>query len=174
MSRISSPFPSALIVVVLAAMTLSACGGGGATSAQGLYGGSGTVRQAGLSAASGPASLRAGSSSLGRILVDAQGRTLYLFKADRGARSACRGGCASAWPPLRTSGKPGVGNGVDPAKVGTAPRSDGKVQVTYNGHPLYSYVGDSKPGDVTGQGLTAFGATWFAVSPAGNQVSKHP
>jgi predicted lipoprotein with Yx(FWY)xxD motif len=108
---------------------------------------------------------------LGRILVDSTGRTLYLFKGDVGTKSKCFGACAIAWPPLRTGGKPAVRSGARAALVGTTKRSDGARQVTYNGHPLYLFIKDHKPGDVTGQGVTAFGATWSAVSPAGKQIS---
>jgi predicted lipoprotein with Yx(FWY)xxD motif len=111
---------------------------------------------------------------LGRILVDSTGRTLYLFKGDSGASSACSGACAVAWRPLRTSATPGVAGGADAALVGTIPRSDGARQVTYNGHPLYRFVKDHKPGDVNGQGEIAFGAAWFAVSAAGNAIASHP
>jgi predicted lipoprotein with Yx(FWY)xxD motif len=111
---------------------------------------------------------------LGRILVDSTGRTLYLFKGDSGTSSACSGACAVAWPPLRTGATPAVAGGATAALVGTTPRSDGARQVTYNGHPLYTFVKDHKPGDVNGQGVTAFGATWSAVSPAGNAIASHP
>jgi predicted lipoprotein with Yx(FWY)xxD motif len=111
---------------------------------------------------------------LGQILVDSTGRTLYVFKADTGNSSACSGACAVAWPPLRTGGAPAVAGGASAALLGTIPRSDGARQVTYNGHPLYLFVKDLKPGDVNGQGVTAFGAAWFAVSAAGNQISSHP
>jgi predicted lipoprotein with Yx(FWY)xxD motif len=107
---------------------------------------------------------------LGRILVDSAGRTLYLFKADSSTSSACSGACAVAWPPLRTGATPVAAGGANAALVGTVPRSDGARQVTYNGHPLYTFVKDHKPGDVNGQGVTAFGAAWFAVSPTGNQT----
>ena len=110
----------------------------------------------------------------GRISVDSTGRTLYLFKADSRTTSACSGACAVAWPPLRTGATPAVAGGANAALVGTISRSDGAQQVTYNGHPLYLFVKDHKPGDVNGQGLTAFGAAWFAVSPDGNQISSHP
>jgi predicted lipoprotein with Yx(FWY)xxD motif len=112
-----------------------------------------------------------GKTGLGTILVDSQGRTLYLFKKDSGTTSACTGACAGAWPPLRANGKPTVGSGVSASKIGTTARSDGKPQVTYNGHPLYLFVKDTKPGDTNGQGVTAFGAGWFALTAAGNQAS---
>jgi predicted lipoprotein with Yx(FWY)xxD motif len=114
------------------------------------------------------------NGSLGSILVDSQGRTLYLFKKDSGTKSACSGACAAAWPPLRVTGKPTVGSGATASMVGTATRSDGQPQVTYNGHPLYRFSGDHTAGDTNGQGITAFGAAWFALSPAGNQVSGKP
>ena len=84
---------------------------------------------------------------------------------------ACYGACASAWSPLRTSGKPTVGGGANASMVGVTARSDGKQQVTYNGHPVYLFQSDQNPGDTNGQGVTEFGAMWFALSPAGNLVS---
>src|SRR3954470_22223628 len=114
-------------------------------------------------------------SRLGKILVDSRGRTLYLFKKDKGKKSACSGACAQFWPPLRTSGKPKAGSGAKASLIGTTKRSDGKPQVTYNGHPVYSFVMDKKAGDTNGEGVTAFGGKWFAISPSGKQVSpKRP
>jgi hypothetical protein len=86
--------------------------------------------------------------------------------------SACSGACAIAWPPLRTGGTPAVADGASTGLVGTVERSDGSRQVTYKGHPLYTFSKDQRPADVNGQGVTAFGAAWFAVSPTGNQVSS--
>ena len=105
---------------------------------------------------------------LGTILVDSKGRTL---RRDPGPESTCLGACASAWPPLRATGKPTVSGGADGSLVGTSPRSDGRQQVTYNGHPLYLYAGDEKAGDTRGEGLTALGASWYALTPSGQQVS---
>jgi predicted lipoprotein with Yx(FWY)xxD motif len=113
----------------------------------------------------------ANDGNLGTILVDSQGRTLYLFEKDSDTKSACYGACASAWPPLRDGGKPTVGSGLNAALVGTTSRSDGMAQVTYNGHPLYLFSGDQKPGDTNGQGSTAFDGGWYALSRAGNQVT---
>src|SRR4051794_39852173 len=94
--------------------------------------------------ASGQAATVGGAnSSLGNILVDSQGRTLYLFKKDTGSTSTCTGACAAAWPPLAASGRPTVGSGASASKVGTTKRSDGKLQVTYSGHPLYRFMGDN-------------------------------
>jgi predicted lipoprotein with Yx(FWY)xxD motif len=111
------------------------------------------------------------STRLGKILVNSRGQTLYLFKKDSGKKSKCFGACASAWPPLRAIGKPTVGSGAHASMVGTTARSDGARQVTYNGHPVYLFSDDQRPGDTNGEGLTAFGGRWYAVSPAGNQVS---
>jgi predicted lipoprotein with Yx(FWY)xxD motif len=116
--------------------------------------------------------VRVANSRLGKILVDSQGRTLYLFQKDSGNKSACTGPCAGAWPPLRANGKPTVGSGAKASLVGTTARSDGGPQVTYNGHPLYLFVKDTKAGDTNGEGKTAFGGRWFAVSPTGKQVSQ--
>jgi predicted lipoprotein with Yx(FWY)xxD motif len=158
----SITFLAGAAVVLLAALALAGCGGGGASS-----------QAAPPKTANGqPATVGvANDSNLGEILVNSQARTLYLFLKDSGTTSACTGACAAAWPPLRANGKPTLGSGANASLLGTATRSDGNPQVTYNGHPLYLYAGDQKPGDTNGQGLTQFGAGWFALSPAGNQVS---
>jgi predicted lipoprotein with Yx(FWY)xxD motif len=109
-------------------------------------------------------------TSLGKVLVDSRGRTLYLFEKDTGSKSTCSGACASAWPPLRTSGTPKAGSGVTASLLGTTTRSDGNDEVTYNGHPLYYYAGDQKAGDTNGQDLNQFGASWYVLSPAGNKI----
>jgi predicted lipoprotein with Yx(FWY)xxD motif len=111
-------------------------------------------------------------AQLGTILVDAKGRTLYLFEKDQGVKSSCYGGCASVWPPLTTSGKPQAGPGASAALLGTTSRTDGTTEVTYNGHPLYYYVSDTQPGQTSGEGLNQFGAGWDALSPAGNKIDK--
>ena len=112
------------------------------------------------------------SSGLGKILVDSKGRSLYLFEKDTGTKSTCSGACASAWPPLTTTGKPKAGSGVTASLLGTTTRSDGKTEVTYNGHPLYYYAGDQKAGDTNGQNLDQFGAEWYVLSPAGKKVEN--
>jgi predicted lipoprotein with Yx(FWY)xxD motif len=151
-------------VIPLVALTVAACGGGGAATAA-----SPPKTSSGASATVGVA-----NGSLGSILVNSTGRTLYLFKADVGATSACSGACATAWPPLLAAGKPTAGTGLTASKLGTITRSGGNRQVTYNGHPLYLFIKDHKPGDVNGQGVTAFGAAWFALTPSGNQASAPP
>jgi predicted lipoprotein with Yx(FWY)xxD motif len=113
-------------------------------------------------------------SNLGTILVDSNGRTIYLFEKDSGTKSSCFGGCASSWPPVRAKGKPAVGGGLDDSLVGTTPRSDGAAQITYNGHPLYLFAGDQSAGQTNGQGLTEFGGSWFALNSAGEAVATKP
>jgi predicted lipoprotein with Yx(FWY)xxD motif len=112
-----------------------------------------------------------GNTGLGNVLVNSAGMTLYMFAKDTGTQSTCTGACAQNWPPLLDNGKPTAGSGATASMLGTTTRSDGGSQVTYNGHPLYLFAGDNAPGDTNGQGLTAFGGSWFALSPAGNQVS---
>jgi predicted lipoprotein with Yx(FWY)xxD motif len=148
--------------LALAALTVAACGG------------SGTSRAAAPPRTKDgrPATIGVANGGLGRVLVNSQGRTLYLFQKDSGTRSACTGACATFWPPLRTSSKPAVGSGASASLLATTTRSDGGSQITYNGHPLYLYSGDHKPGDTKGEGLTAFGGSWFALTPAGTQVSR--
>ena len=117
-----------------------------------------------------PATVGVENTNLGKVLDDSQGRTLYVFQADSGTKSNCSGACATNWPPL-TSSNPTVGKGANASMVGTSKRSDGKTQVTYNGHPLYTFAGDSGPGDTSGQGVNAFGGLWYVLSPAGQQVT---
>ncbi|WP_406098947.1 hypothetical protein [Streptomyces canus] len=112
----------------------------------------------------------ASAGKLGTILVDGKGRTLYLFEADKSTTSTCDGACATAWPPLLTSGSPSVGGSAKSSLLATSKRSDGTTQVTYHGHPLYGYAGDSTPGDTNGQALNQFGAEWYVLDAGGNKV----
>jgi predicted lipoprotein with Yx(FWY)xxD motif len=111
-------------------------------------------------------------TSLGRIIVNSNGHTLYLFGKDRNGKSACTGQCAVFWPPLIMSGKPGVAGGAKASLIGSTRRADGRLQVTYNHHPLYTFVKDKKAGQTNGEGVSAFGATWLAISPAGAKIAK--
>ena len=123
------------------------------------------------SAASSTATIKLRSTSLGKIVVDSKGRTLYLFEKDKNGKSACSGQCAANWPPALVTGKPKVGSGLSASKVGTTTRSGGKHQVTYGGHPLYTFIVDKgKPGSVKGEGLKAFGAEWYVVGANGKKV----
>jgi predicted lipoprotein with Yx(FWY)xxD motif len=118
------------------------------------------------------ATVRAWQSKLGRILVDGRGRTLYLFENDKRGSSTCNGACATAWPPLITSGTPRAAAGAKASLLGTSKRKDGRWQVTYDRHPLYTFVKDTKKGQTNGEEVDAFGAEWYAVSAAGAKVEK--
>ena len=122
--------------------------------------------------ATGGTRVAIGKSALGRILVDSKGITLYDFPPDKGTTSVCYGACAALWPPLITKGKPLAGPGVRASLLGTTKRKDGKLEVTYNGHPLYYFVSDRKPGQTTGQGLIQFGGPWWVLSPAGKEIHR--
>ena len=162
MSRTPLTLLASAAVIPLTALALASCGGGGNDA---------TAASPPPKTASGKsATLGVQSTSLGKILDDSQGRTLYVFQGDSGTKSNCSGACATNWPPL-TSAKPTVGKGASASMIGTTKRSDGKTQVTYNGHPLYTFAGDSSPGDTSGQGVSAFGGLWYALSPTGQQVT---
>jgi predicted lipoprotein with Yx(FWY)xxD motif len=111
-------------------------------------------------------------SGLGRIVVDGRGRTLYLFEKDRRGSSACSGLCATYWPPLLANRKWLAIKGVKQSLLASIRRADGSRQVTYAGHPLYLFSGDTKRGQTNGEGLTDFGAGWYAVSPAGKKIDR--
>ena len=151
-----------LAALPLTVVALAGCGGGGSKAS--------TAPAAPKTANGAPATIGVAKVGLGKILVNSHGRTLYLFQKDSGTTSACTGACAVNWPPLRASGKPTLGSGADTTLVGTSMRSNGKRQLTYNGHPLYVFSGDARAGDTNGEGVSAFGGLWYAISPAGNQV----
>jgi predicted lipoprotein with Yx(FWY)xxD motif len=106
-------------------------------------------------------------SDLGQIVVDAEGRTLYVFLVDEGSESACYDECEDNWPPLTVDGEPVAGEGIDGSLLGTSARTDGSMQVTLDGHPLYLFGGDQAAGDVNGQGVSD---VWFVVSPSGRVI----
>jgi len=111
-------------------------------------------------------------TALGSVVVDSRGRTLYLFEKDKRGHSACSGVCAAYWPPLLTSAKPLAAPGTKQSLLGTIRRSDGGKQVTFAGHPLYLFSGDTKRGETNGEGLTDFGASWYALSPSGKKIDR--
>jgi predicted lipoprotein with Yx(FWY)xxD motif len=124
--------------------------------------------------ASGTADTRVNvrTTPLGKILVTTQGHALYLFAPDTRGKSTCYGSCATYWPPLLSGAKPTGGTGVKGSLLGLTVRKDGKHQVTYNGHPLYTYVGDRAAGKTSGEGLNLSGGLWWVVSPAGKAVKN--
>jgi predicted lipoprotein with Yx(FWY)xxD motif len=141
------------------ALLVAACGG----SAQ-------PAKQATKPAASQSGGLKVTTSGKG-FLTDGSGRALYLWVADTGSKSVCSGECADDWPPLTTQGTPAAGGGVKAGDLGTTARSGGAKQVTYDGHPLYYYEGDTGPGTTTGQGSPQFGAKWWLVAPSGKAIT---
>jgi predicted lipoprotein with Yx(FWY)xxD motif len=156
---------------VLAAAALA---GGGAALDAALSGPLSAAAAAPASGAATPAtSAGIGVATLppGTALVDGAGRTLYVFEADTGTMSTCSGACAQVWPPLLSSGAaPGTTGAAQATLVGRSPRADGTQQVTYNGHPLYYFAGDTAPGDAKGQGIHNFGGGWYVVTPAGDKI----
>lgn len=157
------PFLISVVLLLLSALSVAACGRGGSS----------TAAEAPPRTSSGrAATVGEANSSLGKIVVDSRSRTLYLFKAGSGSTSACTEAYANAWPPLLARGNPSAGGGANASLVATIERSGGGPQVTYNGHPLCRFADGQKPGDVNGQGVTAFGAPWYALSPSGRQISS--
>jgi predicted lipoprotein with Yx(FWY)xxD motif len=165
----------ALCLTAAAAVVIAGCGGGDSTSSGSAYGGKGA---GGSKPASETAEAGAGGDGvvsaakvgdLGTILVDSEGRTLYDFHKDKGSKSACYGACAGAWPPLLTEGDPQAQGPADRSMLGTTKRKDGSVQVTYDGWPLYTYVGDQNPGEANGNDIDQFGAEWYALQPNGEE-----
>jgi predicted lipoprotein with Yx(FWY)xxD motif len=151
----------------LALATALIVAGCGSSYSSGPYGSAG-----GASAADGAARVGVANSPLGRVLVGNNDRTLYLFEKDKNRRSACYGQCATYWPPLLTQGQPVAQAGVMQLLLGTTRRANGSEQVTYAGHPLYGFVQDREPGQITGEGSEQFGAEWDALSPAGEQIES--
>jgi predicted lipoprotein with Yx(FWY)xxD motif len=161
-----------VLAVGAVALVVAGCGGGSnKSSSSSAAPATTTPSTASTSGGGGGAAVALRKTDLGMILVSG-GRTLYLFEKDKGPKSTCSGACASSWPPLTTSGKPKAGKGVTAAMLGTSKRGDGTTEVTYNGHPLYFYAGDSSPGQTTGQGLDQFGAEWYVLSAKGDKVEK--
>lgn len=177
-----------LCLAATVAVAIAGCGGGDSTSSGSAYGGksggsgSKPAAETGEAAAKGGygegAEAPSGGSGivsaakvgdLGTILVDSAGRTLYDFHKDKGSKSACYGACAGAWPPLLTDGDPQAQGPADRSMLGTTKRKDGTVQVTYNGWPLYTYVGDQNPGEANGNDIDQFGAEWYALQPNGQE-----
>jgi len=182
------------LLAVLGAMALAVagCGGGGSSTSESSnaganenassesssrYGGESESEDKSASSESAPgAESGAGVVSLGNVqklgmvLVDSNGMTLYDFHKDKGTTSSCYGPCAEGWPPMLTEGEPTVGNGASSSKLGTTERKDGTMQVTYAGHPLYTFVEDKKPGEANGNDVSAFGAQWYALKGNGEEA----
>ena len=165
---------------LLAVLALVAAGcGSDSSSSGGAYGGTGgggsdttsTASSETKPAPSGGDGIVSAAKvgDLGTILVDSEGLTLYDFHKDKGSTSSCYGACAAAWPPLLTDGDPQAQGAAQRSMLGTTKRKDGSVQVTYNGWPLYTYVGDQGPGEANGNDFSQFGAQWYALMPNGKE-----
>jgi predicted lipoprotein with Yx(FWY)xxD motif len=169
-------FAALALLAAVAALAVAGCGSSNSSSGSGgAYGsseGSSETSTSSSSAGGGEAAVVsiASNPKLGKIIVDSKGFTLYDFHKDKGTKSACYGGCAQVWPPLTSEGAPAAGNGASASKLGTTKRSDGTMQVTYAGHPIYTYTADTKPGDVKGNDFSSFGAQWYALAPSGEEV----
>ena len=166
-SRLIASLASAALIS-LSPLAFAACGGAAATASRPPS----TATPTAKSSSAASTTVGVANSGLGSILVDARGRTLYLWRADTGTKSTCSGACATAWPPLLTTKRPSAGRGAKASLIGTTKRSDGAEQVTYNQHPLYLFTGDTPSGQATGQGSTGFGAPWYVLSPGGNQITR--
>ena len=169
MTRILAIVAVASVAAVVAIIGLGASGSNARAGAAGTHYGGGLYPAAGSRPAGG-AAVGVRRTSLGRTLVDAQGRTLYLFEADRPNLSNCSSACLADWPALQAQAKPQARGGAEQSKLGTIRRSGGTLQVTYAGHPLYLYAGDRTPGGTNGQGLKQFGAAWYVLSPSGRKI----
>lgn len=168
-------------VALLAVLAVVAAGcGSDSSSSGGAYGGKGGGGNGGETSAASSETKPAPSGGggivsaakvgdLGTVLVDSHGLTLYDFHKDKGGTSACYGACAGAWPPLLTEGNPQAQGAAERSMLGTTKRKDGTVQVTYNGWPLYTYVGDQGPGEANGNDFSQFGAQWYALQPDGQE-----
>jgi predicted lipoprotein with Yx(FWY)xxD motif len=163
-------FLAVAAIAAAAALGLAACGGD--SSGGGAYGSGSetTTARAPAKPGGGAAVVSVGRvPELGTLIVDDSGRTLYDFHKDSGTTSACYGACAAAWPPLLTDGSPKAEKGASASKLGTTRRNDGTLQVTYAGHPLYTYVADTEPGQANGNDIDQFGAEWYALTPHGGE-----
>jgi predicted lipoprotein with Yx(FWY)xxD motif len=177
MTRTLSTFT---LLAIVGALAIGGCGSSDSGNSGGAYG---SGNSANTESTKSTASETGGEGSaaatfvsvasvpkLGGVIVDSKGFTLYDFHKDKGTKSSCYGECAQVWPPLTTTGKPEPSNGASASKLGTTKRSDGMIQVTYAGHPLYTYVVDTKPGDTKGNDFSSFGAQWYALKANGEEA----
>jgi predicted lipoprotein with Yx(FWY)xxD motif len=173
----------AFALLALLAVVIAGCGGGGSSTSTSESESSakesassessaGSENKSASSESSGgsAAVMSLGHTSVGMVLVDSNGMTVYDFHKDKGTTSSCYGACEQAWPPVTTEGEPTVGNGASASKLGTTKRKDGTMQVTYAGHPLYTFVEDKKPGEAHGNDTSAFGAQWYALKGNGEEA----
>jgi predicted lipoprotein with Yx(FWY)xxD motif len=156
------PMPVKLGVPVAAGLLAAACGSAAGSTAAGTPANSASTTATVIESHAG---------SAGSFLTNGSGRAVYLWAADSMNKSTCSGACAGAWPPVTTKGNVTAADGAKTTDLGTITRSDGSKQVTYDGHPLYYFAGDSGPGQTNGQGSDSFGAKWWLVAPAGTKIT---
>lgn len=164
------------MLALVVALALAGCGSDD-SSGGGAYGGKGNSTTS-AKETTAPAPTEGGAAVLtvasvptvGTVVVDAEGFTVYDFHKDKGTTSSCYGACAKIWPPVTTTGAPKAGAGAMSSNLGTTERKDGTLQVTYAGHPLYTYVTDEKPGEANGQDIDSFGAEWYALQANGQEA----
>lgn len=174
MKRTSRKATFALALLgVLGASVIAGCGGGGSNSSGSEKGSAGgSESEMATAGNSGGGTIGAANiEGLGTILVDSEGMAVYDFTVDKGTKSECYGGCETIWPPVTTTGKPTAGAGAMASALGTTKRKDGTEQVTYEGHPLYTYASDEAPGEVNGNEVEG---TWFVLNEKGAQVMGQP
>jgi predicted lipoprotein with Yx(FWY)xxD motif len=168
-----------VLVLLALAATLAIAGCGSSDDGSGgVYGGKGSSATTEASSEKSAAGAKGGAAVLaiatvpkvGAVLVDANGFTVYDFHKDKGPTSSCYGACAGVWPPVLTEGDPQGSKGASAAKLGTTKRKDGSVQVTYAGHPLYTYAVDKKPGEANGHDFSSYGAQWYALRANGEEA----
>ena len=157
-----------LVLIVAVAAAIVGCGSSSANEDTQSGPAQAAIAQA-ATAPKGP-KLKLVHSDYGTILSNGRGRALYLFTADHGKGSNCSGDCATAWPPYIVKSKPVAGPGVKAGKIGTTRRTDGRLQGTYAGHPVYFYEGDNEPGEVLCQAVNEFGGYWYVLRSTGKAV----
>jgi len=162
---------SAAAALVGVSLLVAACGSSSSSSTSSSAAATPTTSSTGSSVSASAVSISTAKGADGTYLTGASGRAVYLWVADSNGKSNCSGACASAWPPLITKATPVASAGLKAADLGTITRSDGSKQVTYNGHPLYYFAGDSGPGTTSGQGSDRFGANWWLVTPSGAAIT---
>jgi len=167
-ARLAAGVGGAVGVAVLAAACSSA---GSSTAASSPPPPASSAAAGGSASASGNTVIETASSSAGTVLTNGSGRAVYLWVKDTGDMSQCSGACAGAWPAVTTTGTVTAAGAAKPSDLGTITRSDGTKQVTYDGHPLYYFSGDSGAGTASGQGSDSFGAKWWLVAPSGSDVT---
>lgn len=156
-------------LAIVGALVIAGCGGGGSSSSgSGSEGAENAAATTSREGGSGEGTITGAEvGGLGNVLVDSEGMTVYLFTPDKGTESTCEGECEAIWPPVIAKGKPSAGEGAKSSALGTTKRKDGTTQVTYEGHPLYTFSGDKAAGEANGQGIEGI---WFALDESGNAV----